>query len=417
MLHRKASLSKIKYSIEIFLFNDANYERVIHMQDSRLFSKHHIGGRNGRGGFEMPGLNQSIASTFYEADADCCPQIEAEQRAAGYGGVEVIPKCIGLSGQSVEFNINFEPYTSSILNLNSSYRNFYFDMGRFDYDYGTAMSPARTVWMQTVSLDELRPKYPIDFLSLDTQGSELDILHGATRSLTNVVGIECEVSFRQIYEDGPVAGAITQFLDSLDFEFIKFTTLTLDAPRSMPTLGRLEKMHTFADALFLRRPRANMPIEQQSKLIFAALAYGQVEYAAYCVRSLGLSTGISLPDEDLKQGWALCVDQFCKVVANETSLPNGIGNVTTHEESIARFAVSTQAVRLDLHPARVLKSLFVKLPRNIQIAIIRITHAHQFVDYFFGGPSDLEALYQRAGRAEYAKRLRISRFRRIFPLF
>jgi len=47
-----------------------------------LFSSHHVGGRNGRGGLpEMPALHGSIASTFYEADASCCPQIEAEQVA------------------------------------------------------------------------------------------------------------------------------------------------------------------------------------------------------------------------------------------------------------------------------------------------------------------------------------------------
>jgi len=135
------------------------------------------------------------------------------------------------------------------------------------------MSPARRVSMQTVALDDLNPKYPVDFLSLGTQGSELTILRGAEKTLKNVVGVECEVSFRPVYEGGPLAGDIAAFLDRLGFEFIRFTTLTNDAPRSMPYMGRMEKLHTFGDALFLRRPQADMPLEQRRKLVFAAIAY------------------------------------------------------------------------------------------------------------------------------------------------
>jgi FkbM family methyltransferase len=379
-----------------------------------LFSKHHVGGRNGRSGFpEMPAYNASIASTFYEADRDCCPQIEAELFSAGYGGVEVIPKCIGLSDQAVWFNLNFEPYTSSVLNFNQDYKSYYYDMGRFDYDYLTAMSPARKIQMYTVSLDETHPKYPIDFLSLDTQGSEFLILQGARKTLKNVVGIECEVSFRQIYKDGPLAGDITSYLNALGFEFIRFTTLTEDAPRSMPTLGRLNKCHTFGDALFLRRPENDMPPELQRKLVFASLAYGQVEYAAYCARHLEMDTSASSSET-----WSWFVDEFLRFCSAPTILPRGIGDVTNAEEQAARHKNPSEAPTLDLHPVKLLKFLFINyLPRQIQIATIRLVHAPLIARYFFGRPSKLEEIYERAGRKDLAIRLRKSRFRRIFPLF
>jgi len=265
--------------------------------------------------------------------------------------------------------------------------------------------------METTSLDELKLKYPIDFLSLDTQGSEFQILRGATESLKNIVGIETEVSFRQIYENSDLFSDLCSFLNSLGFEFIRFTTLTEDAPRTLPTLGRLEKLHSFGDALFLRKPISAMAENKKRKLIFAGLAYGQIEYAALCVRELGLSPG---GDHDGPVvGWAHFVDRFISIVSTETSLPRGIEGITTAEESAARFELRSEPKK----PVWSLKALFVKLPRQMQIAIIRVIHVRQVVDFFFGQPSDLESIYSQAGRTDIAKRLRVSRFRRIFPLF
>ena len=86
------------------------------MQNSEYFSKHHIGGRNGRGGFpEVQALHNSIASTMYEADLSCLPEIESEQLSQGYGLVRVIPACLAGSNGIRTFNVNFDGYTSSLL--------------------------------------------------------------------------------------------------------------------------------------------------------------------------------------------------------------------------------------------------------------------------------------------------------------
>jgi len=394
---------------------------------SSLFSKHHVGGRNGHGGFpDISVLHGSLASTVYEADASCCPQIEAEQRLAGYGEVQIIPACVGLSGKTISFNLNFEPYTSSILNLNPKYRNFYYDMGRFDYTYGCAMAPVRQMQMSTISLDDIEDKYPIDFLSLDTQGSELEILKGAAASLANAAGVETEVSFRQIYDKSALFGEICAFLNYLGFEFIRFTNLTEDAPRTMPVPGRLNKMQSFGDALFLRVPNNSLLEGQKKKLIFAALAYGQIEYAAHCVKVLNLDCLEEKPATPFRAHrsgtatWSDFVDEFIHIVSKQKSaqLPRKLSEVTSSAESAARFDLPPASTRkIDLNPVKFLKRLFLMLPRKLQIAMIRVLYMPQFVRYFLGRPSELESLFQGVGRAEMAKELRISRFRRIFPLF
>lgn len=53
---------------------------------------------------------------------------------------------------------------------------------------------------------------PIDFLKLDTQGSELDILRGGERVLREVRALEVEVEFNPIYRGQPLFGDVDAFL-------------------------------------------------------------------------------------------------------------------------------------------------------------------------------------------------------------
>lgn len=53
----------------------------------------------------------------------------------------------------------------------------------------------------------------IDFLKLDTEGTEYSILRGAENQLReNILGIRCEVSFEKVFEGMPLFGDIHKFL-------------------------------------------------------------------------------------------------------------------------------------------------------------------------------------------------------------
>jgi FkbM family methyltransferase len=58
---------------------------------------------------------------------------------------------------------------------------------------------------------------PIDALKLDTQGSELGILQGGTRTLATVRALEVEVMFNPIYKRQPLFSDIDQFLRGRGF--------------------------------------------------------------------------------------------------------------------------------------------------------------------------------------------------------
>ena len=64
----------------------------------------------------------------------------------------------------------------------------------------------------------------VDFIKIDTQGSELSILKGSTDSLKNAIGLEIEVEFVDIYENQPLFNEVDSFVRKMDFELLQLTT-------------------------------------------------------------------------------------------------------------------------------------------------------------------------------------------------
>lgn len=120
----------------------------------------------------------------------------------------------------------------------------------------------------------------LDFIKLDTQGSELDVLCGGLQTLRkDTFGIEVEVEFVEMYEGQPLFPEVQTFLNDLGYDFVGFSATTSAAdinwwrvhgeakgplPRLKGTAARMlgprgqlrgKKQLIYADAVFLRRPR------------------------------------------------------------------------------------------------------------------------------------------------------------------
>jgi len=75
----------------------------------------------------------------------------------------------------------------------------------------------------SVSLDRLFDKVTIDFLKIDTEGSEFQILLGAENMLKNsVIGIRAEVAMNEVFYDAPVFSKIDEFLKANNFDLLTF---------------------------------------------------------------------------------------------------------------------------------------------------------------------------------------------------
>lgn len=143
--------------------------------------------------------------------------------------------------------------TSSMYKPNRSFLERFPDVDRFGIEASTEI-PVRSL-DGIVGDGAIRlPKF-IDFMKIDTQGSELDVLMGARKTLcSQVVGVEVEVEFARLYESQPLFRDIDAFLSECGFTLFKLRRLewVRETFHHQPhlTSGQL----VFGDALYLRDP-------------------------------------------------------------------------------------------------------------------------------------------------------------------
>lgn len=154
--------------------------------------------------------------------------------------------------------------------------------------------------VDVVDLDSWRQEFrvpPFDFMKLNVQGAELEILRGARETLERCLGVQCEVAFAPIYLGAPVFRDVDAFLDSAGFTFFdlrKPNTNGRVTGRTTPMAGSRVGLYrwpsrqmTEGHVLYLRDPFR--PEERESprwqdpdhwlRLAVVAEMNGQVDFA------------------------------------------------------------------------------------------------------------------------------------------
>jgi len=165
---------------------------------------------------------------------------ERSYRVLKNNGYHVYNVALGEKKESKTFYLTRKPACSSIYKPNMEYLKRFPDQERWEI--------VEELDLELISLDEL--KIDAHFIKLDTQGSELDILKGSVKTLENVLGLEIEVSFQDIYQNQPLFEDIKKFLKIIGFDFYDFVTEYRYNRIDLNRTGQL----AFADALFLRNP-------------------------------------------------------------------------------------------------------------------------------------------------------------------
>lgn len=262
---------------------------------------HHVGARGFGVSLNVPPAFQSdLIHVLYEADADAVSRMEGEggsEQARLLTEKYVLPFCLGRKRGSGVLNITANSYASSLLAPNPDFARYYCEIAIdgvvYDVTYGDMLEVVKQVPLEIHSIDELfaEGKIPVpappDFLSLDTQGYELEILHGAQEALKSVVGIVCEVEMIPMYSNQPLLGDILNFATRNGFIFSGFTMLYEVSPFRARVGLRGKAIPGFGDALFLRDIAglterdysADQLYVMLSKLAFIAMSFGYVEYA------------------------------------------------------------------------------------------------------------------------------------------
>jgi len=266
---------------------------------------HHVGGRGFGVALNSPQtFSRDIVNVLYEADEKCALEMIAQNTNENF---HVLPYCLGLEDRAGKLHITNNPYASSNLRPNPEYDTYYCEVAlageidgismqdtRYDAVYGNENKVVEVRDVMIHALDTLVRDGKVagnlmpDFLSLDTQGSELDILRGAQTTLhDHCVALATEIEFHPMYEGQALFSGIFDFALSHGFYFVGFTYLQEISPKRMPIGARAKGFLAFGDALFLRRIDSVNSIAGSSdeqhlmllKLAFVALNFGYLEYA------------------------------------------------------------------------------------------------------------------------------------------
>jgi FkbM family methyltransferase len=191
---------------------------------------------------------------------------------------------VGAENQQRTLYITRNPGCSSLLRPNHAfYRRF--------KDCGPDLEIVRELPVEAVSLDSFLPSSGIqrvDFLDLDTQGSELEILRGAQAFLsTSVVGVRCEVEFSPLYQEQALFGDIDAYLRGFGFQLFDLGRSRYRRAGFMPhalTRGQL----LWGDALYLRSHEWFLSRSNKQGLFTLCLMAAHLQFHDYALEVMNI---------------------------------------------------------------------------------------------------------------------------------
>ena len=234
---------------------------------------------------------------------------EPDQRAYTKLASQNIPRTqffnVALHSRSatVPFYLTRKQENSSCFRPNRDFLGRFHKPSRFDVINETTLT--------CKPLDDFRHEpgvRDVDFIKCDTQGSELHILEGASRLLSETIfGLEVEVAFTQIYKNAPLFADIDVFIRKFGFSLIDLRMVSWKrAVGSM--IGKSKGQLVYADALYFREPLqfeaqlGKLESEAARSKLLRAVAVCQIYgFFDYALELLDLMRDAHFDNEELQQ--------------------------------------------------------------------------------------------------------------------
>ena len=148
---------------------------------------------------------------------------------------------IGEENGKIEIQIAINSYSSSVLDMLDTHVN--------------AAPDSKYIGKEKVALrtlDSIAPDYmdsdSIAFIKIDTQGYETQVMNGAKKLMSQIVGLQVEISLVPLYKGQCLFDEMLKKLKNDGFELWSISTVFSD-----PNTGQLLQV----DATFFRRPSNN----------------------------------------------------------------------------------------------------------------------------------------------------------------
>ena len=228
---------------------------------------------------------------------------------------KIFPYALTNDCKEVTLNLTKSRGCSSLYKPNLKYLKNYPDVERFFVE--------DTVTVETTSLDTLysdKVFSNIDFIKIDTQGSELDILKGGEKFLSkNILGIEVEVEFQPIYENQPLFSDIDSFIrNHLGLQIQDLRKAYWKYPVGI-NIGSPKGQLIFGDALYFRSPYEILSLcshfqksDAASKLLNACLmgiVYGYLDFSLCILNQPSINDFV---DKEITNQWKNLIINYGK---------------------------------------------------------------------------------------------------------
>lgn len=153
----------------------------------------------------------------FDPDVDECTRLE---KVYTNSNIKLVPVGLDATPGKRTLYLTKEPACSSLYKPNKDLTESYpaldcaKEVSQIEVEVSTL-----DIWAKEIDLDY------IDYIKIDTQGAELNILKGASGILPTVRFLEIEVEFNPIYDGQPTFSEVDLFLRSFDFVLWKFSNI------------------------------------------------------------------------------------------------------------------------------------------------------------------------------------------------
>ncbi len=219
---------------------------------------------------ELENLVPHIQYYGFDADEEECRRINSTHKPNFHSHC-MLPFFVGKDSEELDFYIYKDPGSSSKFLPNQRY-------GRL---FGEHYKVVKKIKVNSKRLDDVIADRQIpapDFIKLDTQGTELEILAASLTTLNKTLLVESEIELVEIYDGQPLLPEFLRFMFNNGFELLYLNRVF--ATRAGYS-GRARGQITFCDALFARREAfwGNYSAEALGKHAILLANYGHRDIA------------------------------------------------------------------------------------------------------------------------------------------
>ena len=181
----------------------------------------------------------------FELDSALCEELNRKAPA----GLRYYACPIGRAEESRTLYETMHPMCTSLYEPDERFADLYHALD--------VMRLSSTTTVRTVSLDTFMRENKLanfDFIKMDVQGAELDVLQGGSAALATVLAVVCEVEFVPLYKNQPLFGDVDAHMRGKGFALHKFLGLAgrVMKPLASHGTGLYPQQLMWSDALYTR---------------------------------------------------------------------------------------------------------------------------------------------------------------------